>query len=79
MLVLKRSAMQKQIHPAVAVAVIAVVALAIGGFLYYKSSTGGKPMKPSEMMKNPKLRAAISEEFRKKYGDGSGNGGGSGQ
>ncbi len=61
--------MTKEIKPGVAAAVIAVVVLVIGGFLYTRSVNTGKPMKPGDALKQPGFKEQFRAAYDAKYGN----------
>ena len=61
--------MKKQIKPAVAIAVIAVVVLVLGTFFYQKAAAPKPTLKVSEAAKLP----GFKEAMQKKWAEGKGS------
>jgi ABC-type spermidine/putrescine transport system permease subunit I len=60
--------MKKEIKPGVAAAVIAVTVLVIGVFIYTRSVSGGKPMKPGDALKQAGFKDQLRAAYDAKYG-----------
>lgn len=60
--------MKTEIKPGIAAAVIAVVVLVIGTYLYTQSVSGGKPMKPGDALKQAGFKDQLRAAYDAKYG-----------
>jgi hypothetical protein len=61
--------MKKEINPGVAAAVIAVVVLVIGAFIYSRAVSVGKPVKPGDAFKQAGFKDQLRAAYDAKYGN----------
>lgn len=60
--------MRKEIKPPVAIAIVVVVVLAAGYFIYMKANSGQKGIKPVEAMSMPGFKDALRQKYEAQYG-----------